>query len=115
MAAKENWKLRLETDMGLISSSASPAAARELGGSSSRCKSGAVSNRICMIPALVTEGVKPTIAMNSKTTGMPSAVLSFRRRASSRTRPTRKPRCIPLTATMWEKPALCMAADSSSS
>ena len=115
MAAKLSWNPAPATARGLMSKSASPAAESDVAGSFSRRKRGAESSMHCMIPARVTEGVKPTIAMKQNTSGMPRIAV---RRLEPETSPRavmRKPTCMPETATTWEKPAVFMAVETASS
>ena len=62
-AAKDNCKLTEATEYGFIASSKKSEADNEVKLSFSRLKRGAQMRKMCMIPARVTEGVKPVKAI----------------------------------------------------
>ena len=67
------------TTSGLTSSITNAAKDKDVGGSYSLPTSNASMIRICIMAALVIEGVKPATAANIKTIGIPSKAVKTRR------------------------------------
>ena len=81
------------------------AAAREVGPSRSRSSSGASWSMRIITAARSTEGVLPAMPQNSATQNMVNtAVVRLPLPSRAVSRPARKARCIPDTATVWLSP-----------